>query len=282
MPITFKDVVYYYGKDSPFEYLAINHLSTLIEDHKITALVGETGSGKSTLIQMLNGLILPTSGEVVVGDFSVTKKMKNIKDLRQHVGIVFQFPEAQLFEETVEKDIMFGPMNFGASQEEAKIIASEMIELVGLDKSYLDKSPFDLSGGEKRRVAIAGILAMQPEVLILDEPTAGLDPKGAQLMMEMFKRFNVEFNKTIIIVTHEMDHVLNYCDNVILLSNGLVVKSDTTYNFFHDIDFLSEYHIELPLILQLVNQLKKNGKNVEPECFTISNVLMCARGELNE
>lgn len=278
MPITFKDVTYYYGQGSPFESLAISHLNCTISDNKITAIVGETGSGKSTLIQMLNGIILPSEGSVVVNDFVIEKKMKNIKSLRKHVGIVFQFPEAQLFEETIEKDIIFGPMNFDVPLEEAKVIAAEMLQLVGLEESYLQKSPFDLSGGQKRRVAIAGILAMKPTVLILDEPTAGLDPQGAFLMMEMFKKLNDMYQTTIIIVTHEMDHVLNYCDEVILMSQGQVIKHEDTHTFFSDVTFLSDYNIELPLVLQLLNKLSSHDKKISPSSLTITDILKSLDG----
>lgn len=283
MPITFKDVTYYYGQGSPFESLAINHLDAMITDNEITAIVGETGSGKSTLIQMLNAIILPSDGQVKVNDFIIEKKMKNIKSLRKHVGIVFQFPEAQLFEETIEKDIIFGPLNFDVPLDEAKSIALEMLQLVGLDESYLEKSPFDLSGGQKRRVAIAGILAMKPDVLILDEPTAGLDPQGAFLMMNMFKKLNEIYKTTIIIVTHEMDHVLNYCDQVVLMSKGKVVKHESTHDFFSDVSFLNDYNIELPLVLQLLNKIENKGNKLNPASLTLSSILKSVNGgQINE
>lgn len=283
MPIDFNGVSYFYGKSTPFETKALENITTNIDCGRITAIVGETGSGKSTMIQMLNGLILPEQGTVTINNFVIQSKMKNIKELRKTVGIVFQFPEAQLFEETVEKDIIFGPLNFNVDLEHAKATAKDVIKLVGLDESFLQRSPFELSGGQKRRIAIAGILAMEPEIIILDEPTAGLDPMGAHLMMEMFADLNRLFNKTIIIVTHEMDHVLNYCDDVILMSKGVVVKKQDVYSFFNDTEFLENYQIELPLLLQFYHKLRTKKQFCEPDCLNLKNILHCViNGDHNE
>ena len=223
MPITFKEIEHIYSENTPFSYHALKGVNLKIKDKSFTAIIGQTGSGKSTLIQHINALLLPTSGEINVDEFIITAtdKPSKLKPLRKKAGLVFQFPEYQLFEETIEKDIIFGPMNFGVSEEEAKKIARKVLKMVGLNESYLSKSPFELSGGQKRRVAIAGILAMDPDILILDEPTAGLDPQGTNEMMSLFKKIN-DLGKTIILITHDMNHVLQYCDEVVVVrSNGI-------------------------------------------------------------
>ena len=222
MDIRFKQVDFTYQPNTPFEQRALFDINLTIQDGSYTAIVGHTGSGKSTLLQHLNALVKPTKGQVTIGERVITPETdnKNLKPIRKKVGIVFQFPEAQLFEETVERDIAFGPKNFGVSDEEAKKLAKKMLDLVGLDEKYLQHSPFELSGGQMRRVAIAGVLAMEPEVLVLDEPTAGLDPKGRKEMMEMFSRLHKEHNMTIVLVTHLMDDVANYADHVIVLEKG--------------------------------------------------------------
>ena len=224
-------------------------------------MVGHTGSGKSTLLQHLNALVKPTSGVVKVGDREITNQTdnKNLKPLRKKVGIVFQFPEAQLFDETVVKDISFGPMNFGVSQEEAAKIAEEMLDLVGLDESFLERSPFDLSGGQMRRVAIAGVLAMQPEVLVLDEPTAGLDPQGRKEMMDMFKKLHAEHGMTIVLVTHLMDDVANYADYVYVLEKGRIVKNGKPSDVFQEIEWLEATHIGVPQATSFAANLQAKG-----------------------
>lgn len=222
MDISFKNVNYTYQKNTPFEYTAIRDLSFEIASGSFTAIVGHTGSGKSTLIQHLNGLLRPTSGSVQLGEFHMSEeeKIKEMKHLRSRVGIVFQYPEHQLFEESVEKDIGFGPSNFGVEAEEIKQRTREVLKAVQLPESVLDRSPFDLSGGQMRRVAIAGVLAMRPEVLVLDEPTAGLDPKGQRDMMNMFYQLHQQENLTTILVTHSMEDALKYADHVIVLDHG--------------------------------------------------------------
>ena len=195
-----------------------------------------------------------------------------MKPLRQKVGLVFQFPEYQLFEETIEKDIMFGPINFGVEESEAKERTKDALIQVGLDESYLEKSPFDLSGGQKRRVAIAGILVMQPDVLVLDEPTAGLDPQGAKEMMQLFKQLH-ENGTTIILVTHDMNHVLNYCDHAVVMSEGRILKSGTVNDIFKEVDILSNLSIELPLITQLIHDLNRNGFNLPLDITSIEQLV---------
>ena len=224
-------------------------------------MIGHTGSGKSTLLQHLNALLKPTSGTVTIGErvITPTTSNKDLKRLRQHVGIVFQFPESQLFEETVAKDIAFGPQNFGASEADALKTAAEMLALVGLDESLLTRSPFDLSGGQMRRVAIAGVLAMQPQVLVLDEPTAGLDPQGRLDMMEMFARLRHERDLTVVLVTHQMDDVANYADNVIVMDRGQIVKTGTPREIFKDPAWLTAHQLGLPKTTAFAHTLQKQG-----------------------
>lgn len=261
MPITFQKVAHTYNADSPFSYAALKGIDLEIPEGKVTAIIGETGSGKSTLVQHLNALLLPSEGEVQILDKTITagSKPKNLKELRRLVGLVFQFPEYQLFEETIAQDIAFGPKNFGMSEEEALCKAKEMLQVVGLSEDYLERSPFELSGGQKRRVAIAGILAMDPEVLVLDEPAAGLDPQGAKDMMKLFVRLNKEFHKTILLVTHDMEHVLNYCDHVVVVDNGHIVQTCDKLHFFRDTSLLHKLRINPPAIIRLRDELNQRG-----------------------
>ena len=234
MSIKFQEVSYTYSPSSKFAFNALKNISLEFEMNKITALIGHTGSGKSTLVQQLNALLIPTSGTLEVCDFIITndkKKNKNLKSLRKRVGLVFQFPEYQLFEETVAKDIGFGPKNFGVSEEEINDIVKKVIVQVGLDESYLERSPLELSGGQKRRVAIAGILAMNPDVLVLDEPTAGLDPNGAKAMLDLFVELN-RLGKTIIIVTHEMGFARYACEKVAFLYEGALIECGNSEDIF--------------------------------------------------
>lgn len=252
MKIEVKNISYSYNNSS----FAVKNASTTINENEFLAIVGHTGSGKSTFIQNLNALLIPTSGSVMVDEVEIKDKIKikNIKELRKKIGIVFQFPEYQLFEETVEKDILFGPKNFDFKEEDLVSLASETLKKVGLDDSYLSKSPFELSGGEKRRVAIAGILAFNPDVLIVDEPTAGLDPIASSKMMDLFKKLHDE-GKTIILVTHQMDHVLKYCNRVIVFKDGEIKKDCTPMNLFKDEKEVSRLNLDVPSIISLVNRL---------------------------
>lgn len=254
MGITLKEVGYSYGAGTPFESRALYDVNLAIPEGGYTALIGHTGSGKSTVIQHLNALLKPTEGTVTIGDRVINNKTnnKNLKYIRQKVGIVFQFPESQLFEETIAKDIAFGPMNFGASEEEGLALAKETLPLVGLDESFLERSPFDLSGGQMRRVAIAGVLAMKPEVLVLDEPTAGLDPAGRREIMTMFKRLHDEKGITIVLVTHQMDDVATYADHVIIMEKGTVVKTGMPEEIFKHAEWLQEKQLGLPASLQFL------------------------------
>lgn len=263
MGIKFEKVEYYYGLNTPFEYYALKGIDLDITPGKITAIIGHTGSGKSTLIQHLNALLQPTKGRVKIDEFliSSSEKPSKLKKLRKKTGLVFQFPEYQLFEETIEKDICFGPLNFGVSLEKAKKLALEKLKMVGLDETYLNRSPFDLSGGQKRRVAIAGILAMEPDILVLDEPTAGLDPQGTKEIMNLFKEINKQ-GTTIVVVTHDMNHVLEYCDDIVVMKDGKIVLKDSVMNTFGNIQTLINLNIELPNITSLIDKLNKKGFNL--------------------
>ena len=274
MDIRFNEVNFAYQANTPFETRALFDVNFNIPSGKYTAIIGHTGSGKSTILQHLNALLKPTTGTVTLGDRVVDSETSNkdLKPLRQKVGIVFQFPESQLFEETVEKDIAFGPKNFGVSEEEALKIAAEVVKTVGLPKEVLKKSPFDLSGGQMRRVAIAGVLAMKPEVLVLDEPTAGLDPKGRLEMMEMFYKLNKEQNMTIVLVTHQMNDVSDYADHVIVIEAGNVVKEGSPKEVFSDASWLLEKQLGVPTTLAFVEKLKEKGWSTDKMPLTLDEL----------
>ena len=282
MSITFKQVEQIYNHDSVFEYHALKGVDLQIEQGKFCAIIGQTGSGKSTLIQHINALLRPTKGVVEINDFTIsaTNKPPKLKGLRKEAGLVFQFPEYQLFEETIEKDIIFGPVNFGVPVEEAKIKAKEILKLVGLDEAYLERSPFELSGGQKRRVAIAGILAMEPNILVLDEPTAGLDPQGSIEMMDLFKKIN-ESGTTVILVTHDMNHVLQYASEVVVMNQGIVEKHDQVTAVFQEKDYLEKLGIDLPLITDFILQLNKKGFNINLGINSIDQLVEVLQGELH-
>ena len=274
MDIRFKQVGFAYQAGTPFEMRALHDVTFSVKDGSYVAIIGHTGSGKSTILQHLNALLKPTEGLVELGDKTIdsTTGNKDLKPLRKKVGIVFQFPEAQLFEETVEKDIAFGPKNFGVSEEEALKIAAEVVKTVGLPEEVLKKSPFDLSGGQMRRVAIAGVLAMKPEVLVLDEPTAGLDPKGRLEMMEMFYKLNKEQNMTIVLVTHQMNDVSDYADHVIVIESGNVVKEGSPKEVFSDASWLLEKQLGVPTTLAFVEKLKEKGWSTDKMPLTLDEL----------
>ena len=283
MDIRFKQVGFAYQAGTPFEMRALHDVTFSVKDGSYVAIIGHTGSGKSTILQHLNALLKPTEGLVELGDKTIdsTTGNKDLKPLRKKVGIVFQFPEAQLFEETVEKDIAFGPKNFGVSEEEALNIAAEVVKTVGLPEEVLKKSPFDLSGGQMRRVAIAGVLAMKPEVLVLDEPTAGLDPKGRLEMMEMFYKLNKEQNMTIVLVTHQMNDVSDYADHVIVIESGNVVKEGSPKEVFSDASWLLEKQLGVPTTLAFVEKLKEKGWSTDKMPLTLdelANAILEERG----
>lgn len=261
MPIAFENVSHTYSTGTPYEYHALKNIDLEIAEGKMTAIIGQTGSGKSTLVQHLNALLLPDTGVVHILDREIVagQKNKKLKALRGEVGLVFQFPEYQLFEETVLKDVAFGPKNFGHNEEEATKYAIEALHMVRLPESFYEKSPLELSGGQKRRVAIAGILAMHPKVLVLDEPTAGLDPAGTKDMMALFAKLNKEYHKTVLMVTHDMENVYNYCDDVVVMENGQVKLHDSAKNFFSDPKKCREVGILPPYIVRMKEMLNAKG-----------------------
>jgi energy-coupling factor transport system ATP-binding protein len=269
--VTFKDVFYVYNKKTPLEHEALSGISLLIKEGSFTGLVGKTGSGKSTLVQQINALLTPSSGSVTVNGFVNEAKRKHkgkeIRELRRNVGLVFQFPENQLFEESVEKDVAFAPKNFGISEKEALALAHDSLKKVGLGEEFYSRSPFDLSGGEKRRVAIAGVLAFKPKILIVDEPTSGLDPWGSKEIMELFRKVHEE-GTTIILVTHDMSLVQEYCDEVIVMDKGKVALSCKPSELFA-LD-LEPYSLEMPPLYRLMNVLKKKGAPID--CLNIRSL----------
>ena len=277
MPIAFEQVSHIYSDGTPFRYQALYDIDLTLKEGKITAVIGQTGSGKSTLVQHLNALLLPSSGTVYVLDRKIEAgtRPKGLKSLRKDVGLVFQFPEYQLFEETILKDVSFGPKNFGVSEEEAEKKSLEVLKLVGIDPSYAERSPLELSGGQKRRVAIAGILAMDPSVLVLDEPTAGLDPQGTVEMMKLFKRLNRDMHKTILIVTHDMEQVYNYCDEVVVMEHGKVKLQQSVDEFFSHPEQCIELHILPPDIIRMKTMLKERGFKSGDEIRDVQALAKC-------
>ena len=270
MGISLENVSYTYQSGTPFERRALFDMTVTIKDGSYTAFIGHTGSGKSTIMQLLNGLYLPTSGQVKVDDTIINSQSKNkeIKPIRKKVGLVFQFPESQLFAETVLEDIAFGPQNFGVSKEEAEQRALESLRLVGLSDELRDQNTFDLSGGQMRRVAIAGILAMQPDILVLDEPTAGLDPQGRKELMSLFKQLHLS-GITIVLVTHLMDDVADYATAVNVMEKGRLVLSGTPKDVFQKVAFLKEKQLGVPKITEFALQLQEKGYSFESLPITI-------------
>lgn len=253
MTITFKDVSYTYQKGTPYEYEALKHIDLTLEQGKYYAIVGQTGSGKSTLIQHLNGLLKPTQGSIEHDDITIVAKTKDkyIRAMRQNVGLVFQFPESQLFEDNIEREIEFGPKNFGMDVEKVKARALDLFLELGFSKNIMSLSPFQMSGGQMRKIAIVSILAMDPDVIILDEPTAGLDPKSRQQVMKLFKKIQKEHHKTIILVSHDMNDVANYAEEIIVMKEGSVLEQVSPKQLFKQASQLEEWHITLPDIVQL-------------------------------
>ena len=256
MGIALENVSFTYQEGTPLASAALSDVSLTIEDGSYTALIGHTGSGKSTILQLLNGLLVPSQGSVRVFDTLITSTSKNkdIRQIRKQVGLVFQFAENQIFEETVLKDVAFGPQNFGVSEEEAEKIAREKLAMVGIDESLFDRSPFELSGGQMRRVAIAGILAMEPDILVLDEPTAGLDPLGRKELMNLFKKLH-QSGMTIVLVTHLMDDVAEYANQVYVMEKGRLVKGGKPSDVFQDVVFMKEVQLGVPKITAFCKRL---------------------------
>ena len=269
MSINVKNVSFIYGKGTPFEKKAVDNISFNIESGEFVGLIGHTGSGKSTLIQMLNGLIKPDEGSVIINGVDITCEKINLKQIRSNIGLVFQYPEYQLFEETVYKDIAYGPKNFGKTDEEIKNVIHEVIDLVGLDESVLEKSPFELSGGQKRRVAIAGVLAMSPKILILDEPTAGLDPAGRNDILACIKKLHTEKGMTVILVSHSMEDIANTVDRIMIVSDAKLVSFDKPSEIFKDSEMLKNIGLNVPQVTRVVNHLKQKGIFLEGNIYTV-------------
>ena len=268
MQISLKNVSYTYNYKTPYAREVLKDINLNVEEGSYTVIIGKTGSGKSTLIEHINGLLLPTHGEVLVNNVLITNPKskkekrelaKKLKVLRQDVAVLFQFSEQQLFETSVLKDIIFAPLNYGISAERAISKAKELIKLVGLDESYLDKSPFELSGGEMRKVALCGVLALEPKVLILDEPTVALDYKSREEIMTMVKKLKDELNMTIVLISHNMNYVLEYADKVFVLKNGKINFEGTVEELFADEKLLKENSLEQPELLKFYNKLQENN-----------------------
>lgn len=271
MGITLKNVSYTYQAGTPFEGPALFDVNLEVKTGSYTALIGHTGSGKSTILQLLNGLLTPSSGSVLVDDIEITAASinKDIKQVRKKVGLVFQFAESQVFAETVLEDVAFGPQNFGVSKEEAERVAREKLLLVGISEDLFIRSPFELSGGQMRRVAIAGILAMEPEVLVLDEPTAGLDPLGRKELMELFSHLHND-GMTIVLVTHLMDDVANFADTVYVMEKGRLVRSGNPKDIFQDVDFMENIQLGVPKITKFAQNMVQKGLKLPSLPITIT------------
>lgn len=270
MGIILDNVSYTYQEGTPFASAALSDVSLTIGDGSYTAIIGHTGSGKSTILQLLNGLLVPTEGSVRVFDTLITSTSvnKQIRQIRKQVGLVFQFAENQIFEETVLKDVAFGPQNFGVSVEEAEAIAREKLALVGIDESLFERSPFELSGGQMRRVAIAGILAMEPKILVLDEPTAGLDPIGRKELMTLFKKLHQD-GIAIVLVTHLMDDVAEFADQVYVMEKGKLVKNGKPSLVFQNVEFMEKIQLGVPKITRFAQRLANRGVSFKQLPITI-------------
>ncbi len=269
MSITLKDVTYCYNQGTAMEVYALKNVNLFIPDGQFIGLIGHTGSGKSTLIQHLDGLVKATSGEIYYNDQNIYDENFSMKTLRAKVGLVFQYPEHQLFEVDVFTDVCFGPKNLGRPQEEIEKRAEESLKLVGLDRSYYKKSPFELSGGEKRRVAIAGVLAMEPEVLVLDEPTAGLDPRGRDDILDQIAFLQKERKITVVLVSHSMEDVAKYVDRIIVMNHGQAVYDGTVKEVFRHYKELEAIGLAAPQVTYLMHQLKEKGFEVDEDATTV-------------
>ena len=271
--IELKDINFVYGKKTPYEMKALDSISLQIKENCITGIIGHTGSGKSTLIQLLNGLIRADSGTVFVDGKDIWEKPKQISRVRFVVGMVMQYPEYQLFADTVEEDIAFGPKNMGLDDAEIKNRILQSIEFCGLDKSILDKSPFDLSGGQKRRVALAGVMAMNPKVLVLDEPAAGLDPKGRREILGGIKKYQRKSGTTVIIVSHSMEDMAMYCDRAVVMSGGRVLTEGTCEDVFSQHKLLLDAGLDVPEITGIVLALREKGVEIPENIYTVEKAV---------
>ena len=267
--IVLDNVSFYHGKDTPYEIKALKNISLTVPHGRITGLIGHTGSGKSTLVQMFNGLLKPDEGRVLIDGYDIWSAPKKIRDIRFRVGLVMQYPEYQLFEETVRKDIAFGPQNMGLSEDEINLRVEEAADFVELNKELLDRSPFDLSGGQKRRAAIAGIIAMRPEVLVLDEPAAGLDPRGRDSIFNNILEYQRKSGTTVIIVSHSMEDMARLCDNLIVMADGQIYMQGDRSTVFSEAEKLMSVGLDVPQITQLMNMLSQYGLLVTDGIYTV-------------
>lgn len=264
-----EDLTYQYSIGTPFEKTAVDHVNLEIEEGAFVGIIGHTGSGKSTLIQHFNGLIRPTSGKIYLDGTDIWADKTNIRQVRFQVGLVFQYPEYQIFEDTVYKDIAFGPRNMGLSEAEIKERVEETAALVGLTQAQLNQSPFDLSGGQKRRVAIAGVMALRPKVLILDEPTAGLDPKGREDILREIRRYHKETGRTVLLVSHSMEDMANCAEKILVMNAGKVFCYDTVENVFRQAKALQEIGLAVPQITRVCMQLREQGIPLSDDIYTV-------------
>ena len=267
--IVLENVSFYHGKGTPYQIQALKNVNLNIPEGCITGIIGHTGSGKSTLVQMFNGLLAPHEGRVLIDGKDIWSNKKKIRDVRFKVGLVMQYPEYQLFEETVYKDIAFGPSNMGLDENDVKYRVLEAADFVGIDRELLDKSPFDLSGGQKRRVAIAGIIAMRPEVLVLDEPAAGLDPRGRDAIFANIADYQKKSKSTVIIVSHSMEDMAKLCDNLVVMSGGEILMTGDRGTVFAQADMLTDVGLGVPQITRLMNLIKARGIDVSDGIFTV-------------
>lgn len=258
MTVKFSQVSYVYQKGTPFEHVALRDIETTFQQGKYYAVIGQTGSGKSTLIQHFNGLLKPSTGKLQIDDITVTHKTKDkvLKQIRKRIGVVFQFPESQLFEDSVEREILFGPKNFNMPIDEVKARAYKLLIDFGFSRDILQQSPFQMSGGQMRKIAITSILAMDPDIVILDEPTAGLDPKSRDQIMKMIKKLQVEQNKTIILVTHEMNDVAKYVDEIKIMKQGQLVEECSPRKLFSDTNYVNQLHLDVPDVVKLQRDIE--------------------------
>ncbi len=268
--VKLENLTYIYGENTPFEKIAVNKVNLEIEKGELVGVIGHTGSGKSTLIQHFNGLLKPTSGKVFINGVDIWSVDKaKMREIRFNVGLVFQYPEYQLFEETVYKDIAFGPKNMGLSEEEIDLRVRKTAQLVGIEEETLQKSPFELSGGQKRRVAIAGVMAMEPDVLILDEPTAGLDPKGRDTILAMIKSYHKEKGNTVLLVSHSMEDVAKTCSKILVMNKSELFCYDDTEKVFEKADEISQMGLDVPQITKVFNRLKAVGVGTDENVYTV-------------
>jgi energy-coupling factor transport system ATP-binding protein len=277
-----KNLCYTYANGSPFAHAALKNVSVSFEEGELTAIIGHTGSGKSTLIQHLNGLLKPAEGQVLLNGKDIWENPKNIRDIRFQVGMVFQYPEHQLFEDTVYKDISFGPKNMGLSEQEIANRVKEAADFAGLSPDLLQKSPFDLSGGEKRRVAIAGVLAMRPKVLVLDEPTAGLDPAGRDALLDQIDRYRKQNNATVLLVSHRMEDVAHIADKVLVMQDGQAVMYDTPAAVFSQDRQLESMGLTVPSVTRVISLLREKGVKIEENAYTVEDAVSVLSALLQE